>query len=96
MSIWSSSGIYTNLPYGYDSKFNGRIPEGKSEKTIADRRGKNNINTKFWSIKLDHVQGMICLITMRIITITMMLVLITKTVITKSRGLTSDRVISVK
>ena len=40
LSIWSSSGIYTNLPYGYDTKFNGRIPEGKSENTIADRRGK--------------------------------------------------------
>ena len=96
MSIWSSSGIYTNLPYGYDTKFNGRIPEGKSENTIAERRGNNNINIKFWSVKLHHVKGLICLITMRIITITMMLVLITKTVITKSRGLTSDRVISVK
>lgn len=44
LSIWSSSGIYTNLPYGYDTKFNGRIPEGKSENTIAERRGKVNID----------------------------------------------------
>ena len=45
---------------------------------------------------LHNVKGMICLITMRIIIITMMLVSITKTVITKSRGLTLDRVTSVK
>ena len=98
LSIWSSSGIYTNLPYGYDSKFNGRIPEGKSENIIADRRGKN-IKTKKYKIrnlKVDNVKGMICLITMRIIIITTMLVLITKTVITKSTGLTLDRVTSVK
>ena len=52
LSIWSSSGIYTNLPYGYDTKFNGRIPEGKSENTIAERRGKVNIGRyriEFWS-----------------------------------------------
>ena len=84
LSIWSSSGIYTNLPYGYDTKFNGRIPEGKSENTIADRRGKNSINNS--GVKLHNVKAMICLSTMKIIITTMILVLITKTIITKSIG----------
>ena len=83
LSIWSSSGIYTNLPYGYDTKFNGRIPEGKSENTIADRRGKKSINNS--GVKL-HVKATICLSTMKIIITTMILVLITKTIITKSIG----------
>ena len=90
--MWSSSGIYTNLPYGYDTKFTGRIPEGKSENTIAERRGKTNKYCPILVIKLGNVKGMICLNTMKIIIITMILVLITKIVITKSRGLMSDRV----
>ena len=38
LSMWSSSGIYTNLPYGYDAKFNGKLPD-RPEKRISNRKG---------------------------------------------------------
>lgn len=37
LSMWSSSGIYTNLPYGYDGKFNGKLPD-VPENIISSRK----------------------------------------------------------
>ena len=38
LTMWSSCGIYTNLPYGYQSGFKGRLPD-ESSRTISDRKG---------------------------------------------------------
>lgn len=39
LTMWNSCGIYTNLPYGYDSSFQGTLPDGSSERKISDRKG---------------------------------------------------------
>ena len=36
--MWSSCGIYTNLPYGYGAGYQGALPD-KQSRAIADRRG---------------------------------------------------------
>ena len=39
LTMWSSCGIYTNLPYGYDSTFQGSLPGQESERSISERQG---------------------------------------------------------
>lgn len=39
LTMWSSCGIYTNLPYGYQSGYKGRLPD-ESSRTISDRKGQ--------------------------------------------------------
>ena len=38
LTMWSSCGIYTNLPYGYGAGYQGALPD-KQSRAIADRRG---------------------------------------------------------
>ena len=38
LTMWSSCGIYTHLPYGYGAGYQGALPD-KQSRAIADRRG---------------------------------------------------------
>lgn len=38
LTMWSSCGIYTNLPYGYEPGYKGRLPD-ESSRSISNRKG---------------------------------------------------------
>ena len=51
LTMWSSCGIYTNLPYGYEPGYKGRLPD-ESSRAISNRKG---VDGKFPDLVISKV-----------------------------------------